>query len=253
MPKEDNMSRTKLILTVFIPICCLLAVGCAQFRGSAHADARNLASKIAKAYGIEHFDKIEAIRFTFHVAKQGTEVSRQWQWEPKTDTVVYVGQAPDGSYVERTYVRSELKEGQLDIKYKIDQWFINDQYWLLFPLHLVWDKDIELADDGIQPLPIPPGEARRLVVKYPSGVGYTPGDIYELYYGQDDLIKQWIYRKGGSQQPTLVATWEKYAKAGPLVFALDHKGADGKFRQWFSDVAVRTVSGDNWQTPTELK
>jgi hypothetical protein len=246
-------SIPKLIITIFIPTCCLLVAGCAHLAGSDPAGAQSPASHIADAYGVGNFDRIEAVRFTFHVAKQGKEIQRQWHWEPKTDTVTYRGKSPDGSWIEHTYVRSRMQAGQNDLNAQIDHWFVNDQYWLLFPLHLAWDKGIEILDEGMQPLPIAPGEALRLVVKYPAGVGYTPGDIYELYYGQDYLVKQWIYRKSASPQPTLVATWEKHAKAGPIVFALDHKGADGNFRQWFSDVAVKTVSDSTWQVPTELR
>jgi hypothetical protein len=43
-----------------------------------------------------------------------------------------------------------------------------------------------------------------------------------------------------------VTTWEDHRKAGPLTLSLDHKSADGKFRVWFTDVAVRVAGKPDW-------
>jgi hypothetical protein len=50
-------------------------------------------------------------------------------------------------------------------------------------------------------------------------------------------------------KPSLViASWEGYKKAGPLLISTDHHGtADGKpLRVWFSNVSVKLVGSDNW-------
>jgi len=88
-------------------------------------------------------------------------------------------------------------------------------------------------------------------VKYPSDVGYTPGDTWELYVGSDNRVQQFIYRRGGPKKPSLViATWADYKKAGPLLFSTDHRGtADGKpLRISFSDVSVKLTGSDTWVT-----
>src|SRR5215213_3799018 len=50
-----------------------------------------IGEKLAKTYGIESFEKIEAIRYTFDAQRPGADVSRSWIWEPKTDQVIYEG------------------------------------------------------------------------------------------------------------------------------------------------------------------
>jgi hypothetical protein len=87
------------------------------------------------------------------------------------------------------------------------------------------------------------------VVTYPPSVGYTPGDVYELFVGEDKRIHQWVYRRGGAPEPTRTATWEDHRTLGPLVLSLDHKVPDGTFRVWFSEVALRLAGSPDWLTP----
>jgi hypothetical protein len=46
----------------------------------------------------------------------------------------------------------------------------------------------------------------------------------------------------------VIATWEGYKKAGPLVISTDHKGtADGKpLTLFFTNVAVKLAGSDTW-------
>jgi hypothetical protein len=41
---------------------------------------------------------------------------------------------------------------------KVDSGFINDYYWVLFPLHAYWDTSATVTDQGMQKLPL--GTAR---------------------------------------------------------------------------------------------
>src|SRR5713226_6679932 len=142
--------------------------------------------------------------------------------------------------------------GQIDaIRYTfhIDAGFFNDQYWLLFPFHLVWDTSATVQDAGMQKLPLGKGSAEKVAVKYPSNGGYTPGDTWELYVGTDGRIRQLVFHHGGPVKPSVViATWADYKKAGPLLLSLDHRGtADGKpLRLFFSNVAVKLVGSSTW-------
>jgi len=43
-----------------------------------------LAEAMAKTYGLDSFDKVEAIRFTWGIEGK---ISRTWEWEPKTGKV----------------------------------------------------------------------------------------------------------------------------------------------------------------------
>jgi len=135
------------------------------------------------------------------------------------------------------------------VKEEIDPSFLNDQYWVLFPFHIVWDGSPEVTDAGMQKLPLGKGSARRVVVKYPSEGGYTPGDTWTLFVGSDNRVKVLDYHRGGSKKPTeVITTWTDYKLAGPLLVAHDHRGpADGKpIRIFFSDVAVKLTGSNDW-------
>ncbi len=45
--------------------------------------------KMAKTYGLDSWDKIEAIRYTWNLQLGKLNVSRSWEWEPKTTQVTY--------------------------------------------------------------------------------------------------------------------------------------------------------------------
>jgi len=45
------------------------------------------AEKIAKAYGLDSFGQIDAIRSTFNIDFPGLKMSQSWIWEPKADRV----------------------------------------------------------------------------------------------------------------------------------------------------------------------
>jgi hypothetical protein len=83
---------------------------CALLRASA-TWAQNCplaAERIAKAYGLDSWGQIDAIRYTFNVDRPGVKLSRSWVWEPKADRVAYEGKDKAGNPVKDTYVRSQL-------------------------------------------------------------------------------------------------------------------------------------------------
>ena len=148
-----------------------------------------------------------------------------------------------------TYQRSQLGSQSDVVKNEVDPGFVNDQYWLLFPFHMVWDGSPTVTDDGMQKLPLAKTPARRLVVKYPSDGGYTPGDTWTLYVGPDKRVREFEYHRGGNKKPSVViATWAGYKKAGPLLFSTEHRGtADGQpLHIYFSNVSVQLSGSSNW-------
>jgi len=234
--------QSKVFSILWILWIGFLAVSCGTTSNTAKYAGDDPGSKIARVYGIQAFDRLEAVRYTFNVFINGKNIQRSWVWQPETGQVTYKGTGPDGKPMETTYNRKESDPYDK----KIDHWFINDQYWLLFPFHLKWDPDITLSEDGIQPLPIGSGSANRITVAYPPDEGYTPGDAYKLYYGPDYHIKQWTYHKGGAKEPTRAATWDQHASVGPITISLMHRGADETFKLWFTDVAVKPEGGQTW-------
>jgi hypothetical protein len=207
-----------------------------------------IVDQLAKTYGVDSFGHIEAIRYTFNAQFPGVKVARSWVWQPKTDQVSYEGTDQDGKPVRVSYVRSQLNGQPANVQDDIDPAFVNDQYNLLFPLFVYW-SGADVQDLGLQKLPLGEGSAKRVVVKYPSEGGYSPGDTWELYVGSDDRVEEFIYHRGGPTKPSVViARWTDYKKAGPLLISMDRRGtADGQpLRVFFSDVSVKLVGSDTW-------
>ena len=130
----------------------------------------------------------------------------------------------------------------------IEPSFLNDQYWLLLPFHLVWDG-ATATDEGQQKRPTGDASARRVVMKYPSEGGYQPGDTWDLYIGADNRIEEIAYHRGAANPPHLVTgIYTDYKKAGPLLISMDHPGmVDGKpFRITLTGVSVKLTGSDKW-------
>jgi hypothetical protein len=237
-----NASRVTMIRLLAFGVLVVAATSWAQKRPP-------IVEQIAKTYGLDSFGQIEGIRYTFNLDFPGLKLSHTWEWQPKTGQVSYQGKDKSGKPVKVTYLRSQLSSQPANVKDEVDPAFINDQYWLLFPFHVSWDSSADVEDAGKHKLPLGKGSAERVVVKYPSQGGYTPGDTWELYVGSDNRVQEFIYRRGGSEKPSVVvATWAGYNKAGPLLISTDHRGtADGKpVRVFFSDVSVKLTGSDSW-------
>jgi len=206
--------------------------------------------KVAKTYGLDSWNQIEAIRYTWNIEFGKFNASRSWEWEPKSTQVTYEGKDKDGKPVKVTYKRSELGSQPDSVKNEVDPGFINDNYTLLFPLKAYWDSSPAVIDAGTYNLPVGSGSAELVAVKYPAeGGGYTPGDTWQLYVAKDGRVEYWVYQRGGAKKPSFVfATWGGQKKAGPLLVSTDRRGyADGKpIRIWYSDVAVKVMGSDTW-------
>ena len=206
---------------------------------------------IAKTYGLDSWDKIEAIRYTWSADIPGLgKLSHVWEWEPKTGKISFEGKDKDGKPVKVSYDSSQLSSQSDQVKNQIEPAFVNDNYWLLFPLHAYWDKSATVTDEGIKKLPIGTGSATLVSVKYPKEAGgFTPGDTWDLYVGKNYRVQEMVYHRGGPKPPSVVVTsWTGYKKAGPLLISTDHRGtADGQpLRIFFSNVAVKLTGSDTW-------
>lgn len=239
---RGEMSRFNLTVLVFSALLILPAAS----RGE---QSPQIAEQIAKAYGLDSFGQVEAIRYTWNAEfPGGHRIANKWEWSPKTDTVSYEGKDKQGNPVKASYQRSQIDSQSDVVKKEVDPTFANDQYWTLLPFHLLWDG-AAATDEGQQKLPIGDGTAQRIAMKYPSEGGYQPGDTWDLYIGPDKRIVQITYHRGAPNPPRLVnATYAGYKKAGPLLFATDHSGVvDGKnFRIFLTGVSVKLTGSDKW-------
>jgi hypothetical protein len=243
MNLRDN--TTVRILTIFGLLVSAATFSWAQQRPP-------IVEQVAKAYGLDSYGQIDAVRYTFNleVPVLKLKLSHAWEWEPKTNQVTLTSTDKDGKPVKVTYKRTELSSQPDSVKNEVDPAFINDNYWFLLTFHIYWDTSATVTDEGMQKLPIGTGSADKIVVKYPmeSG-GYTPGDTWDLYIGKDNRIEAMVYHRGGPKKPSLViASWAGYKKAGPLLVSTEHRGtADGgALHLWFTNVAVKMAGSDTW-------
>lgn len=215
----------------------------------------SLARLIAERYGASDFHRVKSIHFVFNIRSEGREVAREWTWFPKTDSVAFRGKDPGGLPVQASWSRRNPFSLQSPAVQPLDRWFVNDQYWLLFPFHLAWDKDLRLESAPAEAVAGKGGgEAWRLTVLYPPEGGYTPGDAYDLFVDSAGTVRRWIFRKGNAEKATRETRWSAPVSKGPLRLSLerqglqgpDKPGPDGKgrsdgFKVWFSDLRVETA------------
>lgn len=187
------------------------------------------AREIADAHGFENFKDVKEIKFTFNVkVNDSVRTSRSWHWKTKNNEIRLTEGDISFTYVQDENIAEDEKE--------IDQKFINDSYWLLFPFQLVW-SDPDITEEKSAEAPISKKEMNSILASYSSEGGYTPGDSYEIFYEDDLIIREWIYRSadGSRESPT---TWEDYGEFNGLKIAKSHKSPDGSFDLFFSDIEV---------------
>ena len=137
---------------------------------------------MAKTYGLDSWNQIEAIRYTWNGEVTGLfKAAHTWEWEPKTGKITYEGKDKDGKPVKVTYDSSQLSSQSDQVKNEVEPAFVNDNYWAIFPFHAYWDKSATVTDQGMHKLPIGNGSATLVSVKYLAEAGgYTPGDTWIL-------------------------------------------------------------------------
>lgn len=185
--------------------------------------------KIAMASGFQKFDSISKIKFTFNVnVDDSLRSQRRWVWNLKSDKI---------SLTEKDSTMSYIKKDSLseDKKY-IDQRFVNDSYWLLFPFQLKWSK-ADFSEVKTAKAPISGDEMQMMTVSYPSEGGYTPGDSYDIYFDEDYMIQEWVYKSSGGDRES-AATWEDYKNFDGVKIATMHKSKDGNFELYFTNISV---------------
>ena len=187
--------------------------------------------KIAYAHGLKEWKNVEELKFTFNVDRDTTHFERDWIWNIKKNEVTG---SSGGDLV--TYNRSEIDSTIA----KVDASFINDKYWFLAPFNLVWDKgsfSYEVTEAAEAPIAKTP--MQKLTIVYTGEGGYTPGDAYDFYFGDDYVIKEWVFRKGNQAEASLATTWEEYSDLNGLVMSKTHKNAEGNFKLYFTNIQVK--------------
>jgi hypothetical protein len=188
--------------------------------------------KIAQAHGFENWKNVHSLQFTFNVDRDTAHFERHWNWNVKTNEVTGISMGDTIQY-NRKEVDSTVA--------KMDGAFVNDKYWLLAPINISWDKEnITQEHSQKATAPISGDEMQKLTVVYGSDGGYTPGDAYDFYFGDDYMVREWVFRRGNNTEPAAPASWEGYEDKGGLKIATMHKNNDPSFKLYFTDLEVNT-------------
>lgn len=190
----------------------------------------DLLHQAAVRAGLQEFDQIESLAFTFKLEVPGRQITRSWFWNPGSAQVTRT--LPDGQQL--TFRRHAIGSEEERIA---ESQFINDLYWLIFPIAAIWDGQATVTDQGSDAMPISGSPGRRLEVAYPpDGSGFTPGDTYVLFLDSENLVREWIFIRGEQERPV---TFEGYQQFGPLHIATLHRGPDPSFKLTFTDISVQ--------------
>ncbi|MBN7813908.1 hypothetical protein [Algoriphagus pacificus] len=186
-----------------------------------------LPMKVAIAYGFDKMDQVNSIGFTWNVQRDSVNsVSRTYLWNLKDKTVDFTDSDTTYSYSLMT-----------DSLPPADKAFINDKYWAMMPFQLGWDSGYTFETEEGVSTPLKGTTSTKLTILYNSNDGYTPGDAYDLYLDENNKILEWTFRRGNGEQGA-TWTWENETQLGPLTFAQDHMGANGKRFIWISNLSV---------------
>lgn len=208
---------------IYICFTVLFLMGCKQKTETKVIEIElSDAEKIANAHGYQNWKNVSEIAFTFNG-------KRSWKWQPKTNAVSFIQDTIKVSY-NRAKIDSTVT--------KIDPAFVNDKFWLLIPFQLVWDESASISKTVKAEAPISKTEMNKITLLYGNEGGYTPGDAYDIYFGDDYMIKEWAFRKGNKPEAGLINTFENYQDFSGIKLALDHKKAEDDWNLQLSNIEV---------------
>ena len=96
-----NARRLTVIGLLFCGVLVLAPNSWAQQRAP-------ILDQVAKTFGVDSWDQVEAIRYTWNGEITGLfKAAHKWEWEPKTNKVTFEGMDKDGKPVKVSYVRTD--------------------------------------------------------------------------------------------------------------------------------------------------
>ena len=193
-------------------------------------DSSDLAARVSAAAGVDRWPSVTTVAFTWKHHPSGNE--RSYVWSPSDGTVV---KTQDGESITVTMDAIDSPEER-----RAHAAFVNDHYWMLFELRLAWDTGVEFEDLGPQPVPrfedMEPHRALR--VHYVGEGGYTPGDAYALFLGEDDLPVAWAFYREDMENAALVTTREDWQTVSGIHFPSRFVTPEGETFISISDVRI---------------
>ncbi|MFH6604727.1 hypothetical protein ACEZ3G_14655 [Maribacter algicola] len=222
----------KYLLTIVLLMC--ITIACKEEKNETAAAQKELTllEKIAFANGYENWKNVSELKFTFNVDRDTSHFERSWSWKPKSNDVIMVSATDTVSYNRK----------QMDsIAENANSSFINDKYWLLAPINILWDEN-NITQEHLSgaEAPISKKPLQKLTVVYGNEGGYTPGDAYDFYFGNDYIVQEWVFRRANQAEPSMVTSWEDYVEKGGLKIAQMHKMPEANFKLYFTNIEVVT-------------
>src|SRR3954467_8987663 len=105
-----KLGRSTTIRYLFLGTLVLASNSWAQERAP-------ILEQIVKAYGIDSYGQIEAIRYTWNGEITGLfKAAHIWEWEPKTGKITYEGKDKEGKPVKVSYDSSHLNTQSDQVK-----------------------------------------------------------------------------------------------------------------------------------------
>ena len=212
-----------------LAIASLTIISCAD-NAPQLTKAQLRAQEVAKAHGIDAFDGLNQIAFTWGVTREGGNFERRWIWNTQENLVTRIVQGDTVTYNWKALdsVSNEINKG-----------FINDKYWLLAPLQLEWDKESytvsleeNVASLGKQEI------LDKLTITYGNEGGYTPGDAYDFYIDDTNTVREWVFRRGAVEEASIISICEDYLSLGGLLMAQRHQRAGQDGYLYLTDISI---------------
>lgn len=202
----------------------------------AHAD---LKQDLIAAHGFDKFDQIKEIQFAFKARIAVIHKDRYWKWNTKTNVVTLMDS--DGK-TKVEYDRDDLATLGDEAK-ETEKDFINDSFWLAWPLHLSWNDQVQVRELGMKTDPLTDKTRRCIEIDYSTTEGgFTPGDRYELYFDEGDLKPEsWAYYPAGKDDPKIVCSWEDYTTINGFSFSQTHENSNGLFKLKLEEITVKMI------------
>ena len=213
------------ILTITISV-----LSCKQEQKSISGEKRlTIAEKIANAHGFQNWNNVKTFEFTFGGKIEDSSSGRAWAWNPKTNDIKLIR---DGNTTE--YNRNNMDS----IALRADRAFINDKFWALIPYQLIWDEGLSISEPVSAISPVKQEVLFKITITYSNEGGYTPGDAYDIYYDNEFIIREWSYRKGNADKPSLSNTFENYKNFNGIKIAQHHKKDESDWNLLLRNIKV---------------
>lgn len=180
--------------------------------------------QVAQQSGLEQWKDVKKVDFTFNVERKGeTVVSREWQWNPKSEQVTLTS-----NNETITYNRNQKLDS---LAVSADRAFINDVYWLLPQFKTIWDEGTDISYPEST-------DGKIIKLQYTGNDGYTPGDRYDMMINDDMMVTKWMYYPKGTTEPAMTTSFEDYNDYNGIKIATNHRTEDGSLNIYFTDIKI---------------